>query len=162
LRTAAAPVARIDEVLLAQVRRMKRRLLEEEGAGLAGTQVGFMRRVFVYRASVDSEVQALVNPSVVAASCERAMFLEGCLSYRAVSVLVERPAAVRVVGEGLDGGERVLDVEGYEASLLQHEIDHLDGILTLDRAAPAERKRAIGVLMERSQPLPGIAIAGTL
>ena len=127
---------------------MKRRLEDAEGAGLAGTQVGFLRRVFVFRASVEDEIEALVNPELLGASSEHAAFFEGCLSYQSVAVLVERPVAVRVRAQTLDGRSRVLDVDGYRASLLQHEIDHLDGILTLDRADPTERRRAIGVLLD--------------
>ena len=148
LHEIAAPVRGLDDVLRAQVARMKRRLDQAEGAGLAGTQVGFLRRVFVFRASVEEEIQALVNPEVVAASSEHATFLEGCLSYQGVAVLVERPLAVRVRAQTLEGRSLMLEVEGHQASLLQHEIDHLNGILTLDRADPAERRRAIGVLFD--------------
>jgi peptide deformylase len=106
-----------------------------------------MRRVFVHRASLDDEIDVLVNPVVVSASEERTTFVEGCLSHQAVVVAVARPVAVRVRARTSDGRERQLDVEGYEASLLQHEIDHLDGVLTLDRADAAERRRAISSLM---------------
>jgi peptide deformylase len=147
LHAVAAPVRSFDDMLHAQARRMKHRLAEAEGAGLAATQVGVMRRVFVFRASLDSDIDVLVNPVVVNASLERFTFVEGCLSYQTVTVAVERPTAVRVIARTLGGFERSLDVEGYEASLLQHEIDHLDGILTLDRAAPAEKRRAIGALI---------------
>jgi peptide deformylase len=148
LHEVAAPVRGLDDVLRAQVARMKRRLDDAEGAGLAGTQVGFLRRVFVFRASLEDEIEALVNPEVVAASSEHAVFLEGCLSYQSVTVMVERPEAVRVQAQTLDGRSRVLDVEGHQASLLQHEIDHLNGIITLDRAEPAERRRAMAVLLD--------------
>jgi len=138
----------MDEVLRAQVARMRRRLSDAEGAGLAGPQVGFMRRVFVFRASLRDEIEALVNPRVERASAERAVFVEGCLSYQSVTVAVERPVAVRVAAQRLDGSTVALDVEGHEASLLQHEIDHLDGILTLDRTDAHERRRAIASLLE--------------
>ena len=151
LHEVAAPVRGLDDVLRAQVERMKRRLDDAEGAGLAGTQVGFLRRVFVFRASVEEEIEALVNPEVLSASSERAAFVEGCLSYQSVAVIVERPAAVRVQAQTLEGRSLVLDVDGYRASLLQHEIDHLDGVLTLDRADPAERRRAMGILLDRAR-----------
>jgi peptide deformylase len=98
----------------------------------------------------EQEVDVLVNPRVVERSAECATFHEGCLSFNAIVVAVERPVAVRVVGEDLDGRARELDVEGFAASLLQHEIDHLDGVLTLDRATPEERRRAIAVLLEQA------------
>ena len=75
-------------------------------------------------------------------------FEEGCLSFMAVTVAVVRPVAVRVEAFDLDGRALTVDAEGGLASLMQHEIDHLDGILTLDRAEPAERRRAIAVLCE--------------
>jgi peptide deformylase len=151
LREIAAPVLGADDILRAQVDRMKRRLDDADGAGLAGTQVGFLRRAFVFRASLEDRIEALVNPAIVAASTERATFVEGCLSFQAVVVEVERPVAVRVEAQTLEGRSLVLDVEGYRASLLQHEIDHLNGVLTLDRADPAERRRAMGVLLDRAR-----------
>ena len=147
LRMVAAPVVHIDDILRRQVARMRARLVEADGAGLAATQVGLMRRLFVFRVERDDEVDVLVNPRVVVRSSETAVFPEGCLSFNSVTVCVERAVAVRVEAQGLDGRDRVLEAEGFAASLLQHEIDHLDGILTLDRAAPDERRRAIGRLL---------------
>ncbi len=151
LRERAAPVASFDDLLRAQANRLSRRLEEADGVGLAATQVGFVRRLFAFRLSPEAEIEVLVNPVVASASTQRTYFVEGCLSYRAVVVAVKRPIAVRVQAQTLDGKSRVLEVEGSEASLLQHEIDHLDGILTLDRAEPAERRRAIAGLMEATR-----------
>jgi peptide deformylase len=147
LREIAAPVARVDDLLRRQVDRMRRRLMAAEGAGLAATQVGLLRRVFVYRLRPEGPVEALVNPRIAARSDQTELFAEGCLSFLAVTVVVERPSAVRVAGQDLDGRAVMIDAEGFEASLLQHELDHLDGILTLDRAEPAERRRAIAALL---------------
>jgi peptide deformylase len=147
LHEVAAPVARIDDLLRRQVERMRRRLLAADGAGLAATQVGLLRRVFVYRADREGPVEVLVNPRIVASSEETGLFLEGCLSFLTVAVEVRRPCAVRVIGADLDGRERTIEAEGFEASLLQHELDHLDGILTLDRAEPGERRRAVAALL---------------
>jgi peptide deformylase len=147
LRMTAASIACIDEVLRGQVKRMRQRLVKADGAGLAATQVGLMRRLFVFRVEPDGDVDVLVNPEVVGRSRETAVFHEGCLSFNSVTVAVRRAVAVRVAGQDLDGRRRVLDAEGFAASLLQHEIDHLDGILTLDRAAPEERRRAMSELI---------------
>jgi peptide deformylase len=147
LRQVARPVVAVDDILRAQVARMRRRLEAVGGAGLAATQVGLMRRLFVFRADPDVPADVLVNPRVVSSSAELETFHEGCLSFSAIVVAVTRPAAVVVEGSDLDGRARRLEVEGFEASLLQHEIDHLDGILTLDRAAPAERRRAVAALL---------------
>lgn len=149
LHEAALPVRRVDDLLRHQIERMRQRLVEAGGAGLAATQVGLLQRVFVYRASPDDPVEAIVNPRLVSLSAERATFLEGCLSFNDVVVSVERPAAVRLEAQTLDGRSRTFDVEGFEASLFQHETDHLDGILTLDRATPAERRRAVAELLAR-------------
>lgn len=146
LRHVALPVAAVDDIVRRQLLRMQRTLEEVGGAGLAGPQVGILRRFFAFRLDAESPMDALVNPRVVAASHDRALFLEGCLSFNDVVVEVERPAAVRVEGEDLEGRTRVAEFEGFGASLVQHEIDHLDGVLTLDRATPEERRRAVAEL----------------
>jgi peptide deformylase len=148
LREIAAPVAAADDLLRRRVQRMADRLLEADGAGLAATQVGFMRRLFVFRETRESPVGVLVNPRVAASSGQEAVFEEGCLSFMAVTVAVLRPVAVRVEAFDLEGRTLTIEAEGGIASLMQHEIDHLDGILTLDRAEPDERRRAIAVLRE--------------
>jgi peptide deformylase len=137
----------MDDTLRRQVDRMQRLLVDAEGAGLAATQIGLMRRLFVFRLTPESEPDVLVNPRLVASSAERATFHEGCLSFNAVTVAVERAAAVRVEAQDLDGRARVLELDDFGASLMQHEIDHLDGILTLDRATPDERRRAVAALL---------------
>jgi peptide deformylase len=149
LRQVALPIATLDDLLRHQIARMQRKLHEVAGVGLAGPQIGFIRRVFAFRLDAESPIDALVNPRIAAASDERALFLEGCLSFNAIAVEVERSVAVRVEGNGLDGSTRILEVDGFGASLIQHEIDHLDGILTLDRATPAERRRAMAALRTR-------------
>jgi peptide deformylase len=138
-----------DDLLREQARRMRERLVEADGAGLAATQVGLLRRLFVFRLTPEHEIDVLVNPRVVSASAEHATFVEGCLSFNTVAVAVERPAAVRIAAQDLDGRSREVEGDGFAASLWQHEIDHLDGILTLDRAGRAERHRAITDLLAR-------------
>jgi peptide deformylase len=157
LHQRAFRVRDVDELLRRQIRRMQERLTEAEGAGLAATQVGILRRLFVYRLTPDTEVEVLVNPRVVAASAERAVFVEGCLSFNTVGVTVVRSVAVRVEGQDDDGRTRVADFEGFAASLMQHEVDHLDGILTLDRADREERWRATSVLLEQARSTEPLA-----
>jgi peptide deformylase len=157
LREVAEPVTSFDDLLAARVGRMKRRLHDAHGAGLAATQVGHMRRLFVFRYWPEEEIDVLINPVVVSSSRERATFLEGCLSYQAVTVAVERPLSVVLRAQGLDGAPRTLKATGAEASLLQHEIDHLDGILTLDRASLHERRRVIEQLLAGEAAKPGRA-----
>jgi peptide deformylase len=157
LHERASVVRTVDELMRRQVRRMQERLLDADGVGLAATQVGIMQRLFVYRWDADSPVEVLVNPRIVDASAERSLFGEGCLSFNHVTVAVERASAVRVEGQDLDGKDLVFGVEGYRASLMQHEIDHLDGILTLDRAEPEERWRVFCELLEAERLDPALA-----
>ena len=151
LRAVALPVLDLDDLLRRQIARMQERLDAAQGAGLAATQVGVLRRIFVFRMTIESSIEVAVNPRITAMSAERATFTEGCLSFPGVVVSVDRPVAVRVACEDVDGRSRVLDAEGFGASLLQHELDHLDGILTLDRATPTERRRATRELLDASQ-----------
>jgi peptide deformylase len=143
----ATVVESFDDLVRAQANRLRRRLVEAAGAGLAATQVGSLRRMFAFRFSEEEEADVLVNPRVVWHSREQDLFHEGCLSFNSVLVEVRRPVAVRVVGVDVAGHERELECEGFGASLMQHEIDHLDGILTLHRAEPAERYRAMAALL---------------
>ena len=143
----ARPVDSFDDLLRAQAARLCRRLEAADGAGLAATQVGSLRSMFAFRLSPTHQTDVLVNPRVVRRSREFAMFNEGCLSFNSVLVAVRRPFAVTVAGFDVDGNPRELDCEDFAASLLQHEIDHLDGILTLHRAEPAERYRAVSELL---------------
>lgn len=150
-------VESFDDLLRAQAQRLRRRLEAANGAGLAATQVGSLRRMFAFRVDVQHETDVLVNPRIVWRSSEQTLFSEGCLSFLSVPVSVRRPVAVRVTGYDVDGRERELECEDFEASLLQHEIDHLDGILTLHRAEPGERRRAITALLERQADPAAIA-----
>src|ERR1700761_5181656 len=143
----ARPVESFDDLLRAQAMRLCRRLEAADGAGLAATQVGWLRRVFAFRSSPEHEPEVLVNPRVVRRSDDLALFTEGCLSFDSVLVAVRRPFAVTVAGYDVHGHGRELECAGFASSLLQHEIDHLDGILTLHRADPTERYRAISELL---------------
>jgi peptide deformylase len=157
LHERATVVESFDDLVRAQARRLARKLDEVNGAGLAATQVGSLRRMFAFRLSPEHEIEVLVNPEVVWQSEETELFTEACLSFNAIWVTVRRPYAVRVTGLDADGNPRELECEDFEASLLQHEIDHLDGLLTLDRADPAERQRAVAELLH---PVTKRAIVG--
>jgi len=147
LHERAHPVQVFDDLLRAQAARLRDRLAEADGAGLAAIQVGLLQRMFAFRLSPEDEIDVFVNPRITAASHERVTFVEGCLSFNTVAVAVQRPAVVRVTAQDLHGRPRAIECDGFGASLLQHEIDHLDGILTLDRAERTERHRAITALL---------------
>ncbi len=148
LRSRALPVEKFDEALADEVRRMGQIMHEALGIGLAATQVGVMHRVLVYRVDPDAPVAALVNPQLEWASDEREPLEEGCLSLPGVLVEVERPIHIRVRALDERGEEQLIEASGLEARVLQHEMDHLDGVLILDRTSRDQRKQAMRALRE--------------
>ena len=153
LRSRALAVERFDGPLREQVRRMGQLMDEALGIGLAATQVGLMNRVLVYRVEADGPIAALVNPQLEWSGEERETMEEGCLSLPGVLVEVERPVHVRVRAQD-ERGERILiEGSGLEARVIQHEIDHLDGVLILDRTSREQRKEAMRKLRESAAPL---------
>jgi peptide deformylase len=124
---------------------------EAQGVGLAATQVGVLRRVFVF--SDAGEDRVLVNPVLTKRSDQLELDDEGCLSLRDVLVPVERHAAVTIEGVDSDGQPVKLDLELPSARVVQHELDHLDGVLIIDRTDAESRRAALGRL--RPQPVLG-------
>ena len=124
------------------------------GVGLAATQLGVMRRLLVFQAGPDATPTALVNPEIEWLSNETVLAEEGCLSLPRVVVDVERPLFARVSGRDLSGSPITLEAAGLEARVLQHEIDHLDGVLILDRTVREQRKGAMRALREGSSYAP--------
>ena len=149
LRTKARDVDRFDESLVDEVRRMGGLMHDALGIGLAATQVGVPHRVLIYRVEPDSPVNALVNPEIEWSSKDVETMEEGCLSLPGVHVEVERPIHVRVRGRDETGDQLSIEASGLEARVIQHEIDHLDGVLILDRTSREQRKEAIRALRER-------------
>jgi len=148
LRTSALPVDRFDESLAHEIERMGELMHDALGIGLAATQLGVLHRVLVYRAYSDDPLTALVNPAIEWADEELETLEEGCLSLPGVHVEVERPARVRVRARDPEGKEILVEAEGLEARVIQHEIDHLDGILILDRVPRELRKQAMRAMRE--------------
>jgi peptide deformylase len=146
LRTKARPVDRFDEELVQEVEQMGRIMHDSIGVGLAATQVGVLHRVLVYRVHPQSPIAALVNPEIEWAGREAEALEEGCLSLPGVHVQVERPVHVRVRARDEHGEPVLIEAAGLEARVIQHEMDHLDGVLVLDRIARAERKEAMRAL----------------
>ena len=146
LHERARLVDSFDDLLRAQAVRLAKLLDAAGGAGLAATQVGVLRRMFAFRFSPEEPIDIVVNPSIVDASDEYSTFVEGCLSFNSVAVAVRRPCWVSVRGQDVRGEFSEWQCSEFAASLMQHEIDHLDGLLTLDRADRGERARAVGVL----------------
>lgn len=148
LRTTALLVDRFDESLASEIERMGELMHDALGIGLAATQLGILHRVLVYRAYSDDPLTALVNPVIEWSGEEYEALEEGCLSLPGVHVEVERPARVRVRALDIEGNELVVEAEGLEARVIQHEIDHLDGVLILDRISREQRKQAMREMRE--------------
>jgi peptide deformylase len=149
LRVEARPVEVFDERLGEEIARMAGLMNDALGIGLAATQVGVLNRVLVYRVEHDSPVNALVNPVIEWSGGDKEILEEGCLSLPGVHVEVERPIYVRVRSQDAAGEPMVIEASGLEARVLQHEIDHLDGVLILDRTSRDQRKEAMRTLRER-------------
>jgi peptide deformylase len=148
LRTAARRVERFDAELQAQARGMARLMDDALGAGLAANQIGVLRRLLVYRVTADAPLRVLVNPEIEWTADDEEAFSEGCLSLPGIWVEVLRPARVRVIARDEHGRPLTVHAEGREASVVQHEIDHLDGVLVLDRLDAEARRRAVRRLTE--------------
>jgi peptide deformylase len=148
LKSSATPVDRFDDSLRRQVSRMAGLMNDALGVGLAAPQLGLSQRLLVYRVGPDAPLIALVNPSVEWASDDNETLDEGCLSIPGITVDVERPVHVRVRAQDEEGEERLVEASGLEARVIQHEMDHLDGVLILDRTSRDERKRALRELRD--------------
>ena len=152
LRMRAREVESFDEELAQLVGRMTELMDGADGAGLAATQVGVLRRVFVMRTGDNGATIALVNPEVVERGEELEADDEGCLSLQGLLLPVERSVSVTVAAKDLEGADITLELEGFAARTCQHELDHLDGVLILDRTTEEARREAMARLRQRSAP----------
>ena len=148
LKSSATPVDRFDDSLRRQVSRMAGIMNDAIGIGLAAPQLGFSQRLLVYRVGPDAPLIALANPELEWAGEDVEPGEEGCLSIPGVAVDVERPVHVRVRAQDEHGEQRLVEASGLEARVIQHEMDHLDGVLMLDRTTRDERKRALRELRD--------------
>jgi peptide deformylase len=149
LRMKANEVTEFDEFLMQLVERMQHLMHDAQGVGLAATQVGVLQRVFIFEPEGEAS-HAIVNPRIVESSDEKLTEEEGCLSLREVRVPVERSTKVTLEGKDPEGEDVRFELEGLSARVVQHEYDHLDGVLIIDRTDPEHRKQALGAL--RPQP----------
>ncbi len=148
LKSRATTVDRFDEGLRGQVARMAGIMSDALGVGLAAPQLGISQRVLVYRVGPDAPVVALVNPELEWRGEEEETLEEGCLSIPGVGVDVDRAVHVRVRARDEQGEERLVEASGLEARVIQHEMDHLDGKLILDRTSRDQRREAMKALRE--------------
>jgi peptide deformylase len=153
LREPARLVSEFSDDLRALTKRMITLMDDANGIGLAGNQVGLLRRVLVYHPDREgAEARVMVNPVIVEHSDETAVDEEGCLSLGPLRVPVERSVRVSVDAQDENGEPVHVNAESLEARVLQHEIDHLDGVLIIDRTSPEARREALAAL--RPQPGP--------
>jgi peptide deformylase len=153
LKLRAEGVEAFDDDLRRLVERMQVLMAEARGIGLAGNQAGVLRRVFVFQIEDEDGPRAAVNPTIVDPSEELETADEGCLSMQGVLVPVERPRAVTLEAHDVEGAPYRLELEGLAARVVQHELDHLDGVLILERTTPEARREAMAAL--RPQPILG-------
>jgi peptide deformylase len=151
LRTKARPLTRFDDALRSEIERMGHLMDDALGVGLAATQVGVLHRLLVYRVQREAPLAALINPEIEWAGKETESMEEGCLSLPSVLVDVDRPIHVRVRALDERGEPIVIEASGLEARVIQHELDHLDGVLILDRTSREQRKEAMRRLREAQQ-----------
>jgi peptide deformylase len=150
LKSKATPVDRFDDSLRGQVQRMAGIMNDALGVGLAAPQLGVSQRLLVYRVGPDAPVIVLANPEIDWTSEESETLEEGCLSIPGIQVDVERPVHVRVRANDEEGDGRVVEASGLEARVIQHELDHLNGVLILDRTSREQRREAMRALRERA------------
>ncbi len=151
LRASAVRVERFDERLQLELARMGELMHDALGIGLAATQLGVLHRTLVFRTDPEEPIVALVNPELEWSSEEQEVAEEGCLSLPGVHVDVERPVSVRVRGQDAEGHELTIEAEGLRARVIQHEMDHLDGVLILDHISKEARKEAMRAMREAQE-----------
>jgi len=151
LRSGALPVERFDERLRAEVARMASIMEDAIGVGLAAPQLGTLHRLFIYRVGHEAPLAVVVNPELEWRSKEKEIYEEGCLSIPGVVVDVERPIHVRVRAQDELGEPILIEASGLEARVIQHETDHLDGVLMLERTSREQRKEALRALREAAE-----------
>src|SRR4051794_4350969 len=151
LKSKATPVDRFDDSLRSQVSRMAGIMSDSLGVGLAAPQLGISQRLLIYRVGPDAPVIVLANPEIEWTSQDEEMLEEGCLSIPGVTVDVERPVHVRVRASDEEGEGRLVEASGLEARVIQHELDHLDGVLILDRTSREQRREAMRALRDAEQ-----------
>jgi peptide deformylase len=150
LRQVAKPVENVDGALVKLVDDMVETMYEAVGAGLAAPQVGVQRRLFVY--DVDDDPKAIINPEIVESSGEF-YFDEACLSIPGLRIGIVRPETVLLKGYDLDGNELTIEADDFLGRMFQHEVDHLDGVLMVERLDDDMRKQALRVLRDRAMGL---------
>jgi peptide deformylase len=148
LRAPALVITRFDEALADEAERMITIMHDARGVGLAAPQVGSLRRLAIVMTGEDAPPTVLCNPEITWRSDEEEIDIEGCLSIGEITVEVPRAVAIRVQAQDVAGRPFEIEPEGFAARVVQHELDHLDGVLILDRTAPEQRREALKALRD--------------
>lgn len=149
LRKAASPVEAFDEGLARIVEAMFRRMRESRGVGLAAPQVGLDRRIIVLNPTgEEADDLVLVNPTITSLAGDPTLFDEGCLSFPGIFAQIRRPERCTVAAFDLAGNRSERELDGFTSRIVQHEHDHLEGILLVDRMSPADKLRNKAALAE--------------
>ena len=146
LRMRAREVSSFDDDLERLADKMKHLMRDARGVGLAATQVGVLQRFFVFQREGDEEATTVVNPEIVERSTEAEVLDEGCLSLQGVLVPVERSLKVTLTGKDVTGAPLRLELDCMDARVAQHELDHLDGVLMIERTDDEPRRQALAIL----------------
>jgi peptide deformylase len=152
LKERTRDVEHIDGKVVSLVEPMVDSMYEARGSGLAANQIGVQRRIFVY--DIGDGPRTIINPQIIESDGEW-VYDEGCLSIPGLSWEILRPNAVHLVGLDLDGNEISIEATELEGRVFQHELDHLDGILLVERLNEDQRKEALKLLRSRTLSLPG-------
>jgi peptide deformylase len=150
LRVKAEPVNRIGPEYVKLAAEMIEAMHQGKGVGLAGPQIGLMKRIFVVHAEGDAP-RVFINPSIIETSQDMVKYEEGCLSVPGIWAEVIRPSAIRIQAWNEKGRPFTLDVGGLLARIIQHEYDHLEGILFIDRLSESKRNRILAKLEKRKK-----------
>ena len=148
LRSPALTITDFDQALKDEAERMVQVMNDARGVGLAAPQLGSLRRLAVIIGGEDMDPLVLCNPEITWRSEEVDIETEGCLSIGEISVEVERSLAIHVVAQDVEGRRFEFEPTGFAARVIQHELDHLDGVLILDRTAPEQRREALRALRD--------------
>ena len=152
LRTSAVVIKSFDADLVSLGAHMISLMDDAIGVGLAAPQIGRPIRMFVYRVDGDGDARAIINPVIEPLTDETDVLDEGCLSIVGITVPVERPVAIRLTGHTVNGKTISEELEGFSARIVQHETDHLNGVLILERTTPEARREALKSMARGKQP----------
>lgn len=146
LRKKAEPILNFDSELENTIRKMDEIMLQSDGAGLAGPQVGLSQQIFL--ANAGQGLKVFINPKITRFSKEKITFNEGCLSFPGIFLDIERPKKIEIEFLDKQGKRKKIKADNLLSRIIQHEYDHLQGVLFIDRISLDEKLRVRNQLMK--------------